>query len=405
MKCMPAVLFLFITIASFGQFKADNVKYTTVYPSDLCKTLLATKGYVLLDVRSQGEYDDTSSSGSLNIGHLKNALHIDIRELPNRWRELLPYKDQAVFVYCSHSQRSRRASRLLSDSGFTKIYNINGGLTDFYIEGIADNPCASYIIERSAPYNIISAKQLDENTAKGTSYYIIDLRDDSTFRGISSNERNQASGKFKGAVNIPFTQFISQGSYTFPDKSILLVDNFGDESVEAAKQLASKGFKNVSILFNGMDAWMDYLTMNIHKPHLNWEQAIDYKIISPDVYYSMQKKDKNVFLLDARTKEEFSNASKNYWQNIGIIQTATNIPAADLKSSNALPNDKNTAIVIYGFNGEIAVYNSAKWLAEQGYKNVNVLRGGIWGVRWTSHNIKDKAYLNELVVNVPADNL
>ena len=29
------------------------------FPEDLCKTLQANPGYVLLDVRSQGEFDDT----------------------------------------------------------------------------------------------------------------------------------------------------------------------------------------------------------------------------------------------------------------------------------------------------------------------------------------------------------
>src|SRR3954447_14343320 len=86
------------------QFKADNVKYTTVYPEDLCKTLQKNPGYVLLDVRSDGEfYDSTSASPSLNIGHLKDALHIDIRQLSSRWKELAAYKDRPLFIYCSHS--------------------------------------------------------------------------------------------------------------------------------------------------------------------------------------------------------------------------------------------------------------------------------------------------------------
>src|SRR5882757_4280057 len=104
--------------ASFAQaqFKADNVKYTNVFPEELCKTLQANPGYTLLDVRSQGEYDDTSSMApGLNIGHIKDALHISIQELQSRWKELLPYKDKPLFIYCSHSQRSRRASRMLAD--------------------------------------------------------------------------------------------------------------------------------------------------------------------------------------------------------------------------------------------------------------------------------------------------
>src|SRR5215813_15605631 len=140
------VLLLMLASAANAQFKADNVKYTTVFPEELCKALMANQGFTVLDVRSQGEVDDSSKSESLNIGHIKGAVHIDIRQLPQRWKELLAYRDKPLFIYCSHSQRSRRASRLLADSGFTKVYNVNGGLTDFYNQGIELNPCTSFAI-------------------------------------------------------------------------------------------------------------------------------------------------------------------------------------------------------------------------------------------------------------------
>src|SRR4026208_541008 len=147
MKRSILILLVLTSVTMSAQFKADNVRYTTVFPEDLCRTLLASKGYLLLDVRSPGEYDDTSSSVSLNIGHLKNAVNINITQLPQRWKEISSYKDQPVFIYCSHSQRSRRASRLLTDSGFTHVFNINGGLTDFYNQGIQTDPCAGLEIE------------------------------------------------------------------------------------------------------------------------------------------------------------------------------------------------------------------------------------------------------------------
>src|SRR6478736_6736476 len=200
------LVLLLIAVTANAQFKADNVKYKTVFPEELCKTLMANQDYTLLDVRSQGEYDDTSTSGGLNIGRVKNSLHIDIRELPKRWKELLAYKDKPLFIYCSHSQRSRRASRLLADSGFTKLYNVNGGLTNFYDQGIQSADCNTYSIVSNVPYKIISAKQLANSK---TSYYIIDLRDDSSFTGKSLDERVKMEGRFANAVNIPYEKFAS----------------------------------------------------------------------------------------------------------------------------------------------------------------------------------------------------
>jgi rhodanese-related sulfurtransferase len=394
---------LLITVATNAQFKADNVKYTTVFPEELCKALMANQGYTLLDVRSQGEYDDTSTSAGLNIGRVKNSLHIDIRELPKRWKELSAYRDKPLFIYCSHSQRSRRASRLLADSGFTKLYNINGGLTDFYNQGIESNPCAGLEIETTVPYKILSSKELNANVKQGKSYYIIDLRSDSIFRGIST-EKTRSEGHFSDAVNMPFEQLKTISTFTVPGKPILLVDEYGDESPKTAKLFFEKGYKDVSILFEGMDGWVDYTTNTNEKPAVKWTRNISYTLLPADDFNEMVVAKKEFMLIDVRTKDEFNNASKNYWQNIGQIKGAMNIPFTELKTSASLPQSKDAPIVIYGFNAQPEIFEAAKWLNDQGYKNVSILQGGIWSLRWTSHNIKGKAELNNLVTNVPPEN-
>jgi rhodanese-related sulfurtransferase len=386
-----------------AQFKADNVKYTTVFPEDLCKLLMANPGYMLLDVRSQGEVDDSSASVSLNIGRIKNSTHIDIRQLPQRWKELSDYKNKPLFIYCSHSQRSRRASRLLADSGFTKVYNINGGLTNFYDQALTSNPCAGYEIVTTVPYKIISPKQLDENTKKGNSYYIIDLRPDSIFNNLST-EKTKTEGHFTDAVNIPYAKLSASSSFTFPAKSILLVDEYGNESPRAAKLLMEKGFKDVSILFDGMDAWVEYTTNTSGKPAVKWTRNINYNLLSAESFNKMIQDKKEFALIDVRTKEEFGNSSKNSWQNIGQVKGAVNIPYNEISTSTALPASKDKPVIVYGFNAQDDIFASAKWLKDQGYKNVSILQGGIWNLRWTSHNIKGKAYLNDLVVNVPPEN-
>jgi rhodanese-related sulfurtransferase len=403
MKRLLTAIFCSGIFISHAQFKADNVKYKTVFPEELCKTLQANPGYVLLDVRSDGEfYDTTSSSPALNIGHLQNALHINITQLPQRWKELTEYKDKPLFIYCSHSQRSRRASRLLADSGFTNVYNINGGLTNFYDEGIQSDPCAGFIIESSVPYKIVSPKSLlDAKTQK--SYYIIDLRSDSIFGGIG-NERSKTEGRFCDAINIPFEKFMNSEAMSFK-KPVLLVDEFGDESAKAANMLYNKGIKNVSILFGGMDGWKYYVVNNRRpKEVYDCNQPSGYSIISGDQFTQIMKTKDAPIVIDVRSKEEFSNTSKNYWQNIGQVKTAINIPAGEIKNSALLPSSKNQNIVVYGFNSQPEIFESAKALKDIGYKNVSVLHGGIWRLRWVSHNIKDKMYLNDLVINVPAEN-
>jgi rhodanese-related sulfurtransferase len=396
---------LLISQFSIAQFKADNVKYTTVFPEDLCKTLMENNGYIFLDVRSNGEFDDTlSSAESLNIGHIKGAKHIDIRQLAANWKELNAYKDKPLFIYCSHSQRSRRASRLLADSGFTKIFNINGGLTNFYEQGIQSNPCANYEIVSSVAYKIISPRQMVQNLKSGMQYFIIDLRNDSAFNGISKNEKVKAEGRFESAVSIPFAKLAESISSIPKNKTVLLVDEFGNESPKAAKLLTEKGFKDLHVLFDGMDSWIDYITSAIEMPVVKWKNSINYNLLSADRFNKMVHDKKDFVLIDVRTRDEFNNKSKNYWQNIGNIKTAVNIPFVELNSSALLPASKTIPVIIHGFNADNDIFNAAKLLKDLGYQDVNILQGGIWNLRWTSHNIKGKTYLNELVENVPQEN-
>jgi rhodanese-related sulfurtransferase len=399
---LPACMLF--NFAIHAQYATDNVKYTTVFPQDLCKTLQAHPGYILLDVRSQGEFDDSlSNSPSLNIGHISIAQHIDVRQLPTRWRELLAYKDKPVFIYCSHSQRSRRASRLLSDSGFVNIFNINEGLTGFYIDNLQNNACPLYSIETHLPYKILSPQDVEKGLPGFT---VIDLRDDSTFRGISSKDGANTHGHFEKAIHIPFDQLISSLASIPKNKSLLLVDSYGDISAKAAMLLHVKGYDNLSILFNGMDEWLDYSVYNEKNKIKGWVPGISYSIISPDQYIKFAGLEARMSLIDIRTKEEFTNQAKNSWQSIGQVKNAVNIPSGDIlnHTANNLPVSKDSPLVIYGFNNNDYIYATAKSLQQSGYKNVMVLRGGVWGLRWWANNKPGKAAWADLVINVPAEN-
>ena len=153
-----------------------------------------------------------------------------------------------------------------------------------------------------------------------------------------------------------------------------------------------------------MDDWIDYSTNTIDKPTIKWIRNIGYNLLSAEDFNKMINNKKEFVLIDVRTKDEFNNASKNYWQNIGQVKGSINIPYTEIKTSTSLPGSKDTPVILYGFNSQNNIFESAKWLKDQGYKNVSVLEGGIWRIRWVSHNIKGKAYLNDLVVNVPSEN-
>ena len=79
---------------------------------------------VILDVRTQTEYDD---------GHLEGAVLIPVQELPDRLDEL--DKGDELLVYCRTGNRSGTAVGILEDNGFTKIYHMNDGISTWISEG------------------------------------------------------------------------------------------------------------------------------------------------------------------------------------------------------------------------------------------------------------------------------
>lgn len=389
-----------IVFTATAQFKNDNVAFRTVYMEDFCKQFKSNPKSVLLDVRSQGEFDDTSTSVGLNIGRLKSTAHIDIRELPARWRELDQYKDQPVYVYCSHSQRSRRASKMLADSGFTNVININGGLT-YYNMLDMQKQCAD-LYETSNPYKLISPLNVCSFLSNNKDVFILDVRKDSGFNGIALEERQNAYGKFKKSVNIPLDRLGQSYSGIPKGKSILIVDEFGNNAVIAAKQLVQNEYYDVSVLFNGFDAMITADKKDLGCIDQYWEHKTPYAVVTPMEFDQLAKKQKDLQLVDVRPAEEFKNESKTSWRNIGAIKGAVNLPLNEVEAkSNTL--DRNKPVLLYQFGGPDA-FTAAKALTRQGFSKVYVLTPGLFSLRWQAANLSGKGYLKDWVVNVPEEN-
>ena len=331
--CLPVLVL--VAVSAAAQFKNDNVLYKTVDPADLCATLDRNKGYILLDVRSKGEYDDTSSSPSYNLGHIKGARNMDIRELGQRLGEIKEYKDRPVFVYCSHSQRSRRAGKMLADSGFSNIYNINGGMTAIHYSGADQKGCLKTLVETKNTYAIISADELWSRTMKKiiNDVFVLDVRSDSAFRHISLNAKENALGMIKGTVHIPLAELATKlSSVPKEGKQIVLTDMYGDEAAKAAVILNKSGYDKVSVLVEGIDRLLSTVGEGPARKTPFYQSPVSYELISVVQFGRLATSTNDFILLDIRTTDEFSNKHKDYWRNIGHIKNAINIPAADIRN-------------------------------------------------------------------------
>lgn len=401
-KILPFI-FMSLSVTGIAQFKNDNVLYKTVDPADLCSMLDKNKGYLLLDVRSVPEHNDTSSSAVYNLGHFKGARNIDIGELGSRLSEISAYKDKPVFVYCSHSQRSRRASKMLSDSGFTKVYNINGGMTSFHYRSLKDEGCLASLYETNNSYSILSFNQICLRMQKGNPPFLMDVRSDSAFRHVSMDAKMNAMGILKGTVNIPLSDIQNRRANIPKDgQEIIITDMFGNDAAVAAALLTKNGFDKVSILIEGIDRILSTDSRDLACPDM-YLSPVSYKTFYVTEFGRYSRNNSNYTLLDIRSIEEFENRHKDNWRNIGHLKNAVSIPVDQLQ--NRLTElDKNKEVIVYGFSSGLESYRAADLLAKNGFKNVKVLVGGIFNMRWASGNVKGQEYLRDMVKDVPETN-
>jgi rhodanese-related sulfurtransferase/DNA-directed RNA polymerase subunit RPC12/RpoP len=116
-----------------------TIKFKEIEPANLCNLMLekGKKNVLLLDVRTQEEFNGTAKE---KFGKLAGAINIPVQDLEKRIAELAKYKDKEIVVYCSHSHRSPRASYLLMQNGFTKVTNMQFGMSEWQNK-VKQNPC------------------------------------------------------------------------------------------------------------------------------------------------------------------------------------------------------------------------------------------------------------------------
>ena len=112
-----------------------SVTYKNVVAAEAQQLIQEKGNLIILDVRTQSEYDS---------GHILNAVLIPVAELADRLGEL--DRTKAILVYCRSGSRSAQASQILVNNGFLQVYNLEGGLVAWQEAGaIVNHPP---IIER-----------------------------------------------------------------------------------------------------------------------------------------------------------------------------------------------------------------------------------------------------------------
>lgn len=114
------ILFSFVS-CSYAQ-KGDRIS-----PKEFDKALKASKDPQLVDVRTPEEYDEVHIDDAENINWNGDDFDEEASKLD---------KTQPVYVYCHSGRRSADAAKHLRKMGFTKVYELQGGLLGWEQAGL-----------------------------------------------------------------------------------------------------------------------------------------------------------------------------------------------------------------------------------------------------------------------------
>ena len=119
MKKLVFLLLAVMLLTACGQDKENDqgAAYLNITAEEAKQIMDTEEGYIILDVRTQEEYDE---------GHIPGAIVISHEEIKEKAEEVLPDKDQLILVYCRSGRRSKIAAEALVELGYTNIKEFGG---------------------------------------------------------------------------------------------------------------------------------------------------------------------------------------------------------------------------------------------------------------------------------------
>ena len=121
-------LLMFLTLAlpfgCIGCSDGCSAIYEQISGAEAKALMDSESGYIIIDARTQEEYDQ---------GHIPGAILIPEYEIADRAENELPDKDQLILVYCRSGRRSKIAAEELVKLGYTNVKEF-GGIIDWEYE-------------------------------------------------------------------------------------------------------------------------------------------------------------------------------------------------------------------------------------------------------------------------------
>ena len=120
------LLTLALPFGCVGCSDDGSATYEQISGAEAKALMDSESGYIIIDARTQEEYDQ---------GHIPGAILIPEYEIADRAEKELPDKNQLILVYCRSGRRSKIAAEELVKLGYTNVKEF-GGIIDWEYETV-----------------------------------------------------------------------------------------------------------------------------------------------------------------------------------------------------------------------------------------------------------------------------
>lgn len=127
MNIRSRLLYLLLLSAVITACSALDSSAPVMTQQELLRQIKAKADILILDVRTSGEYGD---------GHIPGAYHIDHRAIASHLKEIEPYRNRPVVVYCYSGMRAGMVESFLMEQGFSKIRHLQGDWSAWEAAGL-----------------------------------------------------------------------------------------------------------------------------------------------------------------------------------------------------------------------------------------------------------------------------
>jgi rhodanese-related sulfurtransferase len=107
------------------ELRLRTQSYAALPPQEVIR--LMNQGATVLDLRKQQAFQE---------GHISGARHFDAAQIATAADALKKYKERPLIVYCDRGTTAAATVRSLTQQGFTKVFNLRGGLSAWRAENL-----------------------------------------------------------------------------------------------------------------------------------------------------------------------------------------------------------------------------------------------------------------------------